>query len=570
MPPSVTCANHGECFCAGIPPERAEMKRSVTIMGNCLLLCLFLTCPINLCQAQQAAETFLTPGDPRLRYLRFLQIDGTAPISPLTIQPVPGQLTHTAYTGGRWAGRFGRLTGETSSGTVQWGLLPVQMTTVWNSDIPQGQYERGLWAGRGLSTGFDLGLTVQMKNMTVQVAPTLYYSRNSDFDTVPVTREGYSEFINPWHQGRIDLPQRFGTEPFTDTGWGQSFAALDFGGVSLRYGTQNLWWGPARYNPIIMSNNARGFPHLSVGSAEPFPFLLGDWQATMIWGGLTESDWFDDDPDNDRRFITALVMDIQPAFLPGLTIGGSRMYYQYVPENGLGFSDYLVFFESLFKENITAPDNPTGNDQSDQMISLYARWVLPKSGFELYGEWARNDHNWDLRDFIQQPDHSRAYTVGLLKKIPGREADYYLGAEITQLGRSMTTLVRPSPTYYQHHIVRQGYTHLGQVLGAAIGPGSESQRFELTRLADWGSAELAYTRICWDNDAYYANIEAINPGRMWYGNDVSNLLSIRADLFRNGIMLQPELTYTWQLNRNISIGEDAHNLRLSLSILLFL
>lgn len=545
------------------------------IVCSLLMMCCFHT-PARAFQGvsdpetQYSYEPFLTPGDPRLRYLRFLQLDGTAPTLPLTIQPVPTRLVRHLYTEGRWAGRFRHIIGKQTSGAIGWGLLPVQMSSIWNSDIPQGQNERGLWAGRGLSTRIDLGLYAQVKYLTIQLAPALYYSQNNDFDTVPVDKAGYSTFINTWHQGRIDMPQRFGTDPITNIGWGQSFASLELHGISLRYGTQNLWWGPARYNPIVISNNARGFPHLSVGSAEPFPFLLGDWQATMIWGGLTESEWFDDDPDNDGRFLTGLVMDFQPAVLPGLTIGGSRIYYQYVPEDGLGFSDYFVFFESLFKENVATPDNPAGNDRSDQMISLYARWVMPESGFELYGEWARNDHTWDLRDLLQQPDHSRAYTIGLLKKIPGKEADYYLGAEITQLGRSMTTLVRASPTYYEHHIVRQGYTHLGQVLGAGIGPGSESQRIELTRLAEWGSAELAYTRIRWDNDAYYANIENIDPRLMWYGNDVSNLLSLRADVFRNGVMLQPELTYTWQLNRNIEVGTDAHNLRLSLSILLLL
>jgi len=50
---------------------------------------------------------------------------------------------------------------------------------------------------------------------------------------------------------------------------------------------------------------------------------------------------------------------------------------------------------------------------SDQLFSLFARWVLPVYGVESYIEWGRADFPISVRDMLEQPDHSRAYTAGL-------------------------------------------------------------------------------------------------------------------------------------------------------------
>jgi len=497
------------------------------------------------------------------KYLRILQLQGRIPVTPMVLRPSTERSFPLSGIDGRWGDVFLERARLNSSGLMKWSVLPVRLTAYSNSDYPQGQNNDGLWAGRGGSARIDLGLHLSRGSISVQLAPSLYYSRNRSFDTRPQERPDFSPYAYPWHSIGIDWPQRFGSGPITDIGWGQSYLALDFACFSARLGTQNLWWGPARHNPILMSSNARGFPHFSFNSAEPVRLAGSDWEFSVIWGRLTESDWFDDDPENDRRFLTGMIVDLQPALFPGLTIGAARVFYRGIPAGGLEPADYLVLFETFFKKHMATADNPHGDDDADQLLSLFGRWVFPESGFEIYWEWGRNDHNWDLRDFMMEPDHSRAYTFGLQKSWNGRAAGFCLGLEVTQLGRSITALGRGSPPWYTHHRVRQGYTHGGQILGAGIGPGSESQSIELTRLTNRGAVEASFTRIRWDNDTYYSDI--VSDSGFW-GHDVSNILSLGSILIFDRFTVYPEIAYTWRMNRNFILEGDAHNVRLGLSV----
>jgi hypothetical protein len=100
----------------------------------------------------------------------------------------------------------------------------------------------------------------------------------------------------------IDLPQRFGPDPLTEFHWGQSLIGLRRWGLVLAYGTANQWWGPARHNPLIMSTNAPGFPHLSLGTDTGYRVPGGWLDFTMLWGTLRESKWLDEDPETTGGF----------------------------------------------------------------------------------------------------------------------------------------------------------------------------------------------------------------------------------------------------------------------------
>jgi hypothetical protein len=99
-------------------------------------------------------------------------------------------------------------------------------------------------------------------------------------------------------------------------------------------------------------------------------------------------------------------------------------------------------------------------------------WVFPESGFEIYGEYARNDHSWDFRDLLGEPEHSRAYMIGFQKSFNLAHGRLLaINAELVQTEASKTRNIRTDATYYTHYIVTQGYTHKGQLLGLGHGPG---------------------------------------------------------------------------------------------------
>jgi hypothetical protein len=241
----------------------------------------------------------------------------------------------------------------------------------------------------------------------------------------------------------------------------------------------------------------------------------------------------------------------------------TRVFYGWVPNGGLPFADYFAVFQGLRKKALVSPQNPTGDDEHDQMLSLFGRWVLEESGFEVYWEWARNDHSWELRDFLLEPEHSQAYTVGLQRAIElSGDRILALRGELTHLERSTTVLVRSNPTYYAHHIVTQGYTQEGQVIGAGIGPGGDAQHLGADLYAPWGRAGVYLERQVHDNDAYYD--WALANGQMYCCHNVSFNLGTQALVFLNDFDLGGGFIITREYNRYF-FGLDLWNVNLSLS-----
>jgi len=284
-------------------------------------------------------------------------------------------------------------------------------------------------------------------------------------------------------------------------------------------------------------------------------------EARWIWGRLQQSDWFDPSVTETRRFITGIVAAYSPSFMQGLSLGFTRLFYALAPPSGVPWSDYLAVFSGMRKKTFVTPENPTGDDESDQLLSLFGRWVLPASSFELYWEWARNDHSWDVRDFLLEPEHSQAYTLGLRKTLDlaGNRIGA-LTAELTHLESDPTFQVRGRGSYYAHHIVTQGYTQKGQVIGAAVGPGGDSQHLGFDMYSQSGRMGVYLERQVHDNDAYYAWAAANN--RDFCCHDVSFHLGGHAFRFVGDFDLGAGFIITREYNRYF-FGNDLWNLNLS-------
>ena len=138
----------------------------------------------------------------------------------------------------------------------------------------------------------------------------------------------------------------------------------------------------------------------------------------------------------------------------------------------------------------------------EQIISLFGRWVMPESGLETYFEWGRTEFPKSLRDFLVYPNHTQGYTLGLQWSTPAFQQGgrARIQAEVTNLEQSSTFRDRPIGSWYTSRRVVQGYTNQGQVLGAAIGPGSSSQWLAWDYLAPTWSSGVYAGRIRWNED----------------------------------------------------------------------
>ncbi len=515
------------------------------------------------CAFGQAGGQTVRVGDPLEDYLRVLQISGRVQLGSFTVRPLG--LDHTERIAAEgphpWAAYLDSSQTE-ATGTLRIGLTDSQLRAFANSRFPVGRNDGVVWQGRGLTTALDVGATLHWRAFSIEVRPTLLFTQNSSHDLAPVTVQGMPIYAYPWRE--IDWPQRFGPDPFWALDPGQSEIRVDARGMSLGFGSKNLWWGPGIRNAIILSNNAPGFPHGFLATDGPLGIGVGSVEARWIWGRLRQSDWFGAVGDNDERFITGIVVSYSPDFLTGLSLGLTRVFYVLVPDGGAPLSDYLAVLQGVRKKGLVTLENPTGDDEHDQLASLFGRWVLPESGFEVYWEWARTDHAWELRDFLLEPEYSQAYTLGLQKAILMRgDRTLTLQAELTHLERNATAFVRGgNPVYYAHHIVTQGYTQRGQIIGAGIGPGGNSQYLGADLYAPWGRAGVYLERQVHDNDAYHEWAEANNE--TFCCHDVSFHLGTHALFFVDDFDLGAGMIITREYNRYF-YGLDLWNLNLSLS-----
>ena len=519
------------------------------------------------------AAQALPVGDPLEEYVRILGLLGKAEPSWVNVRPAPlwRGLPVGDTVSHPWQNRFGPARPLTDSTGVRASLDPARLRVFLNSSYPYGQNDGAVWQGKGLTSALDVGGTLAWKHLTVSVRPTLIFNQNGDFPLATVTREGATVYADPWR--RMDLPQRFGPKSYWTLDPGQSMVRLIWRAVSVGFGTENMWWGPGVENAILMSDNAPGFPHAVLATAHPVNIGIGTIQAQWIWGRLQQSQWADTIPArwldslslSTKRYITGAVGSFRPRGLPGITFGGARVFTESVPQGGLGAREYLLLFNGLLKTHFITAANPTGQDARDEILSLFGRWAKPGSGFEVYTEWARNDHAYNFRHALLEPEHSQGYTLGFRQVVPlsGNRLLAWRG-ELTHLEKPSTMLVLDYGTYYEHWAVPAGYTQLGQVLGAAVGPGGDGQYAGVDVFAPWGRAGAFVRRQVRDNDAYWRMAVQDSLGACCH--DVVVSVGARSLWFLDHVDLGVDATVNRELNRYYIEDNDHWNLNLAVSV----
>jgi hypothetical protein len=352
-----------------------------------------------------------------------------------------------------------------------------------NTAAPYGQNDGILWQGRGFNALFKGGIRFEGYGVELTLLPHLAFSQNLKFDyTQPIyfgeNYAGKADAYGYYGVPFVDAPQRFGNKPFFDWDFGDSEIRYTWKTLTIGFGTQAIWLGPAQINPIIHSNNAAAYPKLDIGLRRQSIILpkinwnMGDIEFRTWWGYLAESEYFDNDRTNDHNLITGVAIAYSfPSFLKGLTIGFNRiMLSKWATKN------YNSVFVLLW------PDmNSTqgfGDDEDDQRASIVVDYLLPIAGINIYLEWGRNDFSPNMDYVIRYPFHTEGYTVGVKKSFS--ITDFLKGEilfETTNLecSQDYDRVIPWYSTFYSHHIITQGHTNRGQWLGAGMGTGGNSQ-----------------------------------------------------------------------------------------------
>jgi len=353
---------------------------------------------------------------------------------------------------------------------VQVSALPITLITQYNSHHPFGWNDGAMILAKGVQTFVRGGVYLRYGIMEVQLAPEWVYAANNRYDTS----------VN-WGSNAGGVYNKIFP--------GQSAAGIRLGAVSMGVSTQNLWWGPGMRSSLLMTNNAPGFLHAYIRSNRPAKTPIGNFEWQLI-GSRLDSD--STRPYENRhlkltnesypatwRYQSAFVISYQPKWILGLFVGMTRSLQRYQKDIGLGGTSFLkkyvpVLTKAFQKKNEQNDDA----ENTDQLASFFFRWVMPKSGWEFYGEWGYNDYKQNIRDYAMDATHSAAYILGFQKLYMSSKYSLLVGAEVTKTSESASNLLRGAGNWYVH-FKDNGYTNYNQIIGAGFGYGSDMQSFSL-------------------------------------------------------------------------------------------
>jgi hypothetical protein len=214
--------------------------------------------------------------------------------------------------------------------------------------------------------------------------------------------------------------------------------------------------------------------------------------AHVLWGQVNESAYGPDTDMARRHFVTGAVGMLTIKRLPGLEIGGTRFFHATWPARGALHVPWLRVLQGFISDNPAIGENP-----DNQLASLFVRVAPPGRGFEVYGEYGREDRAQEFRDLLLEPDHDAGYVIGFARAWSAPEAKriHVVRGEVLNTRLSALQQARPQSPWYMHVSQSQGHTQHGQVLGSAGGFGGGASNFAVDRYTADGRTTIRWDRI---------------------------------------------------------------------------
>lgn len=387
-------------------------------------------------------------------------------------------------------------------------LLPFNTQLQVNSELPYDWNDGAMIPAKGFQSQYSFGAFASYGPLSLQLKPEYIRAENPEFEGFPAEQFDvvwagyYDSYFNV-----TDITERYNESPYSKLFWGQSSIRLTFEPVSIGLSNENLWWGPGRRSSLLMSNTARGFKHITLNTSRPVQTDIGSFEAQIIAGRLENSGVLPPEVNrvydgrslyrakrDDWRYLSGFVFTYQPKWIKGLFIGTSRVSQMYNQDAGTSPADFITLLSPFEKKDAIL--------KRDRYSTLFFRWVMPEVGAEVYGEYGHQGFR-KIKDILFNPEANAAFLFGLRKIIPlTKHDDQYIqtSLELTQLQQ---TSIPVAGGWYTSSLIRQGYTHSGQLLGAGIGPGSNLQSLDISWYKGLKHIGLQFERYMHNNDFYY-------------------------------------------------------------------
>lgn len=282
----------------------------------------------------------------------------------------------------------------------------------------------------------------------------------------------------------------------SDVRWDGSYIGGALGNWMLTLGAQDRWWGPGWDGSLIMSNNPRPIPAVSltrVSTAAPETSWLrwvGPWTFTTFMGQLEE----------ERHIPDALLFGARFTFKPfrSLELGLSRT----AQWGGEGRpQDWGTFWNMLLGRD-NPGENTTLEDQPGNQLAGYdLRWSLPIEAFPsaFYTQWIGEDESGGLPSAKMHQ-----YGFEHWGMLGGKSYRVYLEYSDTVVQREPFSNSPEYNTAYNHSVYQSGYRHYDRSIGHSMDSDGESWSL--------GIQYAHSTTSSWHFDLIYADLNRDGTG----------------------------------------------------------
>lgn len=437
-----------------------------------------------------------------------------------------------------------------------------------NNHLPIGFNDGNLIPNVGLQNKLSLGAQFNWGPFQIHLQPEWIEAEN-------LPGEPFQDNINDtnyrrnfyWYiRNKIDNGNRIGFTKFKKMFLGQSSIRFNTKFLSFGISSENLWWGPGLRNSLLITNNAPGFMHLTFNSLKPIKTKLGTFEFQTILGNLDSAIA----PLIDFNNLAANATFIEPKSSNQRGIAG--YYFSWKPKwfkhfyVGLGGMAYFYKNQPSIQPstNILASENKQSNAS---LSSVFFRYAIPSENAEIYMEYGRNGKFFAPLNIIGDTIPT-GYLIGFRKifklksqKTKKEQPIIVFGIELTQLQLPDNRLifntgnVRGIPrtnSWYIHPTIKQGFTNQAQVIGASIGPGSNSQTIQLSWIKGIKRLGISVERILNNTDFYqyhYFKREIGNNSPSNYWVDINTTAEIQWNIkkliFNGKYMYTSALNYRW-------------------------
>lgn len=404
--------------------------------------------------------------------------------------------------------------------SIELGLLPVVQTTRFSTKRPYGWADYGMIPTPGLQGYFSGGFYSRWKGLELTFRPELVIAQNKRFNGFKGMGDRFLDAARFLYWITADNPERFGTSSYTKFSLGQSSLSYSYGAFQVSLGTENIWWGPGQFNALTFSNNAQGFPHLSIRTRRPAKTFLGKVEVQLMSGRLESERYSPSQSDSlnslyfrpyrDKwKYVNGLILSWNPKWVKGLHVGGIRTVQTFGDSLGKGFIDILPVFWGVTKKSVGSDLIGESDRGRSQQIVVFGRYAIERAKAEIYFEFGRRDHAYNWRDFALSPEHARAYILGFNKLFSLKSDGSHLlvRGEMTHQQESINRYIRylglrGGFSWHMNGSVG-GFTNSGQLLGVGIGTGSNVQTLEISKVNGVRKTGIVFERLATLNDYYY-------------------------------------------------------------------